>query len=189
MDEKTVDKERFKWWLPLYSALGALVIMESAMACGSTIGVVLYILVAAPISLILLVVALRKKGRRRLAVFSMLVAYWAVSGGLVKYSFELHTTTRWLLWSQGYKAKVRAQPGSANGQLRHIEWDGWGFPGAGYTVVYLVFDPNDSLWTATKTKSPGRFSGIPCEVPRVRRLERDYYTVLFYTDSDWEHCD
>jgi hypothetical protein len=41
MDEKTVDKERFKWWLPLYSALGALVILVSVMACGSDIGVVL----------------------------------------------------------------------------------------------------------------------------------------------------
>jgi hypothetical protein len=54
--------------------------------------------------------------------------------------------------------------------------------------VYLVVDPDDSLSTAAKTGAAGRFSGIPCEVSLVRRLESHYYSVRFYTDTDWGHC-
>ena len=118
----------------------------------------------------------------------MLIVYLAISWWLFKNSRELRTTTRWLLWSNDYKAKVLAQPDSANGLLKHIEWDGWGFPGAGDTVVYLVFDPNDSLSTVARSHSSGKFSGIPCKVYQVRRLESHYYSVLFYTDTDWAHC-
>jgi hypothetical protein len=38
------------------------------------------------------------------------------------------------------KRKVLAQPASANGEFRHVEWDGWGWAGQD-TTVYLVFDP------------------------------------------------
>lgn len=99
------------------------------------------------------------------------------------------TATKWALWSSMYKSKVLAQPAPTNGYLRHIEWDGWGFAGAGNTVMYLVFDPADSLLAAANSKAPGKYSGIPCEVPEVSRIERQWYTVLFYTDEDWEHCD
>lgn len=125
---------------------------------------------------------------QRLSILSMLVVYWAVSWGLFINSSELRTTTRWFLWSRDYKAKVLAQPVSASGALRHIEWDGWGGFGAGDTVEYLVFDPNDSLLTAAQSHSPGKFSGIPCEVVRVRRLDSQYYSILFYTDTDWDRC-
>jgi hypothetical protein len=27
-----------------------------------------------------------------------------------------------------------------------------------------------------------------CEVPTVRRLEKQWYAVEFYTDEDWNHC-
>jgi len=106
---------------------------------------------------------------------------------LFENSHELHTTTRWLLWSKDYKADVLTQV-SANGALRHIEWDGWGGFGAGDTYVYLVFDPYDSLSTAARSHSSGKFSGIPCEVYRVRRLESQYYTVVFYTNTEWDNC-
>ena len=69
-----------------------------------------------------------------------------------------------------------------------MEWDGWGFPGAGDTNVYLVFDPSDSLISASKSRSPGKYKGMPCEIYRVRRLESQWYSVVFYTDTDWDHC-
>ena len=120
--------------------------------------------------------------------YTHLVVYWAVSWGLFINSSELRTATRWFLWSRDYKARLLAQPVSTSGALRHIEWDGWGGFGAGDTVEYLVFDPNDSLLTAAKTHSPGKLSGIPCGVDHIRRLESQYYSVLFYTDTDWDHC-
>jgi hypothetical protein len=97
----------------------------------------------------------------------------------------VRTVARWLVRSHHYKAEVMVQPNSVNGELKHIEWDGWGFPGAGDTTVYLVFDPTDSLVAAAKTRQTGKFSGIPCEVFSVRRLERGWYTVQFYTDEWW----
>ena len=100
-----------------------------------------------------------------------------------KYS-AVRTAARWLVWSHGYKAKVMAQPASPNGELKHIEWDGWGWAGQD-TTVFLVFDPTDSLSAAAKSRSPGKIKGIPCEVPLVRRLESRWYTVRFYTDEYW----
>lgn len=148
----------------------------------------LYIFVAVPIiSVILLAVAICKSGRRRLEILSMLVMYCAVSWGLFMNSTELHWTTRWLFWSKDYKARVLSQPTTEDGELRHIEWDSWGFAGSD-TEAYLVFDPKDSLLIAAKSGSAGQFSGIPCKVVRVRRLESHYYTVLFYTDTDWNDC-
>src|ERR1700735_3317046 len=90
-------------------------------------------------------------------------------------------SVRCLFLSRGYKSRVLPQV--PNEQLKHVEWDGWGFAGAGDTTEFLVFDPADSLAGAAKNHSSGRFSGIPCEVPEVRRLESEWYTVRFYTDT------
>jgi hypothetical protein len=192
MIDETIKRDRFDWRFPFYAAVGALILFVPIMIFGGDFFEFLYILAVAPVlSVILLVVllvaAIRKKRLRALAILSMLVVYWAISWGLFRNSFELHTAARWLLWSKDYKAKVLAQPDSANGALKHIEWDAWGDFGTD-TPAYLVFDPSDSLLTAAVSRSPGKFSGIPCEVDRVRRLESHYYTVLFYTDTDWEHC-
>jgi hypothetical protein len=91
---------------------------------------------------------------------------------------------RWLLWSRSYKTEVLVQPSSANGELKHIEWDGWGWAGMD-TTVYLAFDPSDSLSQAASSRQPGKYSGIPCEVFLVRRLESRWYTVCFYTNYEW----
>ena len=190
MQEETVKRDRFDWRFPFYAAAAALVLFVPIIIYGiGSVAEILYIFLALPvISAILLIIAFRKKGLRRVSVLSMLVVYWAASLSLFMNFSELRTRTRWLLWSRDYKAKVLAQPVSASGALRHIEWDGWGGFGAGDTVEYLVFDPNDSLLTAAKSHSPGKFSGIPCEVVRVRRLDSQYYSVLFYTDTDWDRC-
>jgi len=82
-----------------------------------------------------------------------------------------------------YKAEVLVQP-IAKGQLKHIEWDGWGMAGQD-TTVYLVFDPTNSLSSAAVSKRSGKFNGLPCEVFQVRRLENEWYTVQFYTNESW----
>jgi hypothetical protein len=86
-----------------------------------------------------------------------------------------------------YKEKVFAEPISAKGDLKHIEWDGWGMFGQD-TSVFLVFDPTDSLAMAAISRLPGKFNGIPCEVFLVRRLESHWYTVQNYTDQGWGDC-
>lgn len=93
-------------------------------------------------------------------------------------------SARWMIWSRSYQSTVLSQPNSPNGQLKHVEWDYWGWSGQ-ETEVYVVFDPTDSLLQAAMSNQPGKYRGIPCEVFRIRRLESHWYTVQFYTDEDW----
>jgi len=179
---------QFNWWLPAYGALGA-VIMLPAMIFGNNVGPILaMVAVAAIVSLIILILLVGNIRRQSLSALSMLVIFCALSWLLFIVSDDVRTTGRWLFESKAYKAEVLAQPCFGNGELEHVEWDGWGFAGAGDTVVYLVLDPNDSLAVAAKRHSSGKFSGIPCEVRRVRRLEKHWYAVLFYTDTAWDYC-
>jgi hypothetical protein len=156
----------------------------------------LFLFVVAPIllviSILLLIYAAIGKGRRqRLPLLSMLAILWAISTSLfvfdLRHPSAIRTAARWLVWSHEYKDKVLAQPTSANGDLKHIEWDGWGMFGQD-TSVFLVFDPTDTLSTAAVRHQSGKFNGIPCEVPAVRRLEKHWYTVLFYTNQYWRQC-
>ena len=107
--------------------------------------------------------------------------WWVVIGR----NSALGTTARWLVRSHQYKAEVLARPDARNGELNHVEWDGWGWGGQD-TTVYLVFDPEDSLSQAASSHQPGKYNGIPCEVFLARRLERQWYTVQFYTNQDWQ---
>jgi hypothetical protein len=189
---KAAEGDRFNWLLSLYAAVGALVVLLPEFIYGIDFWGVLGFFVGIPIlsivGLVAIAAVIRGQPRRSLAIVSAMVAFCAVVGVLERYEFKTRTEVRWLWNSEAYKAQVLAQPAPVNGELRHIEWDGWGFPGAGDTVVYLVFAPNDSLTEPTRNHAPGRFSGIPCKVPGVHRLEKDWYTVLFYTDWDWNHC-
>jgi hypothetical protein len=86
---------------------------------------------------------------------------------------------RWLIWSQQYKGEVLATP-TGNAEFKHADWDGdgWGSGVTGDWLGYVVFDPSDSQ-TAERTSSiPAEYRGIPCKVIRVRRLERQWYSVI-----------
>jgi hypothetical protein len=96
-------------------------------------------------------------------------------------------SARWLLKSRSYKRKVLLEPTGLDGKLKHIEWDGWGW-GGNDTTVYLVFDPDNALASAAASGLSGKYPGIPCEIYRVRRFEDHWYTVQFYTGSDWNNC-
>jgi hypothetical protein len=179
------EGDRFNWRLPLYALLVALIVFIPAAICDSLI---LYIFVSIPllsiIAALLIYAATGKKLRRCLSIVSMLVIYCAISVVLIVYDVKNSSAIRWWVWSHGYKARTLAQPASANGELKHVEWDGWGWAGQD-TTVYLVFDPADSLSAAAISHQPGKFNGIPCEVYLVRRLESHWYSVQFYTDEFW----
>jgi hypothetical protein len=193
MIEKTAEGDRFNWRPPLYAAVGALVIFLSMTVYSSQWGTILYLLGVVPIiSLVLLIIgivlALGRKPRRALGIVATLLVFWAVSWVLWRNQLNTRSEVRWLFESKAYKSQALAEPIPANGELRHIEWDGWGFPGAGDTTVYLVFAPNDSLARPARSHAPGKFIGLPCEVAEIHRLEKDWYTVFFYTDTAWGHC-
>jgi hypothetical protein len=187
MDERTSNA--VKWLLPLYGALAAMLVLLPKIVFGNGVGALFVTLhLGAIVCIALLIVAILKIRRQTISSVLMVVVFCAVCWALFRVSDNVRAVCRWALHKNAYKAEVLAQPSSRDARLKHVEWDGWGFAGAGDTVVYLVFDPNDSLASAAKIGSPGKFSGIPCEVLRVRRLENQWYTVLFYTDEDWEHC-
>jgi hypothetical protein len=192
MVKKSREGDWFNWWLPFYAAVGALILLLPLVIYAYDFGVISYIVLAAPIICFILlvtaiVVAIRKKRLKSLSILSMLAVYCVVSSVIFKNSATIHTNALWFLWSKSYKAEVLAQPISANGEFRHIEWDGWGWSGA-ETSAYLVFDPNNSLSAAAKSHSSGKFSDTLCGVYRVIRLENHWYSVVFYTDLAWGQC-
>jgi len=126
-----------------------------------------------------------KESRLLAALRTFSFAALLVIGALITWScsYTIRTALRWPAGSERYKSEVLAQPKVA-GELRHIEWDGWGWAGMD-TTVYLVFDPADSLATPARMHQSGKFGGIPCEVPVVKQLEKNWYLVQFYTDEWW----
>lgn len=181
--------DHINWRLPLYAGLIALAVYLPITVYGSDMDEILYLFVLAPIIgfVLLLTLAIRKKPRQRVSTVLMFLAYVVVTGTLGMSDGELRPALRWLLWSDRYKAEVLTLPDSTDGDLKRVEWDGWGFAGND-TVAYLVFDPTDSLAPAAKRGSSGKFRGIPCEVSFVRRLESRWYSVVLYTNADWDHC-
>ena len=189
MADRTAQEARLNWRLLLSVVLGASIALLALMVY-SPYGDLLYILFIAPLIGLALVLAavIQTRLRQRLSNLLTLVAFLASSAALLKNEGTLRPSLRWLLWSHRFKAQLLAQPNPAKSELNHVEWDGGGFVPSGNNAVYLVFDPADSLAYAAKTHAPGRFNGIPCEVPLVVRLERHWYSVRFYTEEEWGQC-
>jgi len=119
--------------------------------------------------------------------FLALVVFVVIATVLIWNYSAVQTEARWLLSSRHYKSDILSRPAPPDGELKHIIWDAWGWGGEN-TTVYLVFDPTDSLSMAAATHKSGKFAGIPCNVPKVSRLESQWYVVTFYTAQDWGHC-
>ena len=196
--EALTNHGRFNWKLPLYATVGATIVMLGLFVYGDQPALV-YIFLIVPIAclfclfcLVLFVVAvLRKRPSRGLSMLFAVVVFALVSGALLKTQDVLRPWLRWLLWSQRLKAEVLAQPTPANGELKHIEWDGWGGTPVGDWTAYIVFDPTDSLADAARTPWSGsyrRYNGIPCDVETVRRLESHWYSVALGMNQWWDRC-
>jgi hypothetical protein len=170
----------------LYAILAAIVVFLPLLIVSNLD--VLYLFIVVPILLIIgLCVLIYAAVRRNLRVALALAVFWTASALLFIYPSEVRSPIKWLLWSSEYKKRVLAQPNPSNSDFKHIEWDGWGLSGID-TTIYLVFDPTDSLAAAAKSHQPGKFNGVPCKVPWVRRMQSHWYTVMFYTDKDWGGC-
>jgi hypothetical protein len=186
MTDKRAAHLRLTWRGPSYAIVGAVVVCIPLVIDLNTD--VLYTFIIAPISLILgLGVLIYAAVRKSLQVALWVPTFWIVSGLLFIYAPEVHSTGKWLLSSSEYKQQVLAQPVTSNGDFKHMEWDDWGWGGINNSE-YLVFDPTDSLSAPAKNHQAGKFNGVPCAVPLVRRFESHWYKVRFYTDQDWRGC-
>jgi hypothetical protein len=190
MIEKSSEGETYNWRLPLAALLGTPVLFLIVAIFQSES--LIYLFFVVPIVSIFLIAfavysAIAGKKRRWVSILSTLAIFWVLSVPLFKNYLAIRSAARWLIWSNDFKAKVTAQPTPANGNVKHLDWDGWGWGGEN-TEVYLVFDPTDSLSAAAKSHQTGKFDGLPCKVDRVFRLERNWYAAQFYTANDWNHC-
>jgi hypothetical protein len=182
------------WRFPLGGALAALLLVLPTLILGNgsafllwMIAVDVLLVVVAIFGLVWSLMDFRSIRLQGMSVIAMLSVFFALFWPLFHFSAAIHDTGRWILRSRVYKAQVMAQPAPANGGLKHVEWDGWGFAGMD-TTVYLVFDPADSLAPAANGGNPGKFPGLPCEVDRVQQRESHWYTVKFYTETAWNYC-
>jgi hypothetical protein len=192
MNEQAADREEFSWRLPMYAVAGSSVLLLFLFVC-SPDGDLLYIFIIAPIVCLvwfglLITSAVRRKLRRSLSMLLTLTVFLLVSVTLLRNEATLRPRLRWFLFAHNYKAQVIAQPIPANGELKHIEWDGWGGAPVGDWTAYVVFDPTDSLSIAAKSDSSGKFKGIPCHVDIVRRLESHWYSVTLSMNEWWDRC-
>ena len=199
MVERSSQADRANWRLAAYVAIVDLAVLIFVSLFNTDTQLLLFLLFVGPgllvISIALIVVLVRAAiGYRRqlLPLLATLAVLWAIPTSLVFYErsrpYEIRDTARWLVWSHHYKQMVLAEPNSASGGLKHIEWDATGFAGIANNYEYLAFDPADTLSTAASGHRPGKFTSIPCDVRYVRRLESHWYAVFFYTDQTWNDC-
>jgi hypothetical protein len=174
------------WRMPLYGGLAAVLVFLPLLV--SSRADVLYLFVIVPALVLMgICVLIYAAIRKQLSIAVTVAIFWAVSAVAFLYNFEIRTFARWHLWSGQYKSAILAEPTPANGDLKHIEWDGWGWGGQDFSV-FLVFDPTDSLSGPARNNRSGKLNGIPFEVSGVRRLDAHWYLIIFdlYVDkSSW----
>lgn len=194
VEDKATGPNRLAPRLGLYLTIVGPIVLLAISICQADIAVFINVFVVAPLLLILTIpclvfLAIYPHRRRTLLFVARLAFLWAIAISLFlrnrEHPFALHETAKWLVWSREYKQEVLKLP-SANGDLKHIEWDRSGFVGVANNTAYLVFDPSDSPPKAKNGRA--RFDGKSCNVRDVRRLQRHWYAVLFYTDETWDEC-
>jgi hypothetical protein len=184
----------FRYFAVAWFAFWILIVATGGMDSFLLVGILaIFPILVISIALIvrLIVLAARKDHRQ----VPPILAWLGILAGIpmLLYFYErqhplaLRESVKWLASSGKYKAEVQAEKDSANGKLKHIEWDFSG-PSFATTTVYLAFDPSDSLAAAAKSHQPGKFVGLPCRVYEVRRLESHWYAIAFYIGDDWNHC-
>jgi|SRR6476469_4497794 hypothetical protein len=176
----------FAWRFPLLAGAVTCLLILPTLFCDPDLSLLFYIPIGVVIVLTLIVLGIWARRYRRL-VLSMITVYLALSGLLLANYNSIRTCARWALLSRRYKAKVRATA-VRDGQLKHFEWDGWGWAGMN-TSVFVVYDPTNSLLAPAKAHQSGKFQGIPCEADVVRRLEDQWYSVQLYTPAMWDDCE
>ena len=186
MTTVSTDGRRIPWKYPASAAVGALLLFIPSLRANADFAEILYILASAFIVIVLTTFLVFRKDRRP-AILSALIVFTSASLMLATHNYEVRSQLRWTFASARYRESILNQPTSTNGKLRHGEWEGWGWAGMD-TTVYLVFEPTDRLASEIKSHSSGKFSGIPCEVSRAHRLQKNWYYVIFYTNTVWEYC-
>jgi hypothetical protein len=96
---------------------------------------------------------------------------------------DIRVHVYWFSSSEKYKSAVDRSSRIPD-QLPHAGTADW--------MGYLVFDPSDWLRQTSTVRQPRKVKGIPCDVVAVRRLERNWYSVVTgmnqFSDSGHPNC-
>jgi hypothetical protein len=131
---------------------------------------------------------MQRQSKIRLGIFTVLAAALILAAmAFLGIPPGFHTRAYWLFTSAQRKREVLLSPKIQN-QLRHAEWngDGWGGAPVGDWMGYVVYAPGDSLPQITTSEPPRKIDGIPCDVVSVRRLEKDWYSVVTDMNQFWD---
>jgi hypothetical protein len=174
----------------IISAAIALLASLAAVVFADDIGTLLYLggVVLVGTLALCLGILLRKGRQQRIVSFAVFAAFLCVTAGVVISQRTIRPHLLWLISSNRYKNEVLSNAVAANGELKHMEWDGdgWGSGVTGEWTGYIVFDPSDSLSPTTKEYAPKEYTGIPCKVILVRRLEKQWYSVVLDMNQFWD---
>jgi len=175
--------------LPVGAAAGFMII-STAIIVWTPYAVFPLLFVVIPVAclvllIVLLIASVRKRKQLQISAVLAFATLAVTSFAVLRFRDPIRESLRWLLWSNGFKAELKASRNSEPAELKHIEWEATGFGGVANDTLYLVFDPNDILDSAAHSGKPGQYTGLPCEVLKVRRLEAHWYSVRFYTDEHW----
>ncbi len=198
MIQQTTPSAWYNWRKPAYFAAAWFVFWFLLMASGGMdaiffIGffVILPILSIGLVLIgVLIVAAVNRPDRRHaLRILVWLVTLWGIPLSVYRYEwshpFAVSEKVRWLARSETYKRDFQLESSSANGELRHTDWDMKG-PAFAAIYTYLVFDPSNSLASAALSHQPGKYQDLPCEVHEVRRLESSWYVTV--SGTPWNEC-
>jgi hypothetical protein len=157
--------------------------------CGTTpfFGWLESVAVTLVVSCLMLGYAVFRPGTRKWIALILVTAYVSASAGLFCCWNAVRDNGRWSILVPGFKADLAEHAMRTSGSLRHYELDSWGFPGAGDTYVYAVYDPSDSL-VATDVKGAAFIPQLRCDVVSIKRKERSWFAVMFYTMTTWDEC-
>ena len=187
--DRTKGTGRIFWALPMGVATGLLILSLALIVytpyAEFPLTLAVLPLFCITLFVLLIVATVRKRKRLQASAALALVAVFATSFAVLKLQEPIRESLRWFFWSNQFKAELQQAPSPRPGELRHMVWEATGFGGVANNTIYLVFDPSDALTSAARSGSAGKYVGVPCEVLKVRRLEKQWYSVRFYTDEVW----
>lgn len=182
---------RLRWKALAVTAAASMAVYTPIIALDSDTGSILYweALLLAFLGCFAIAFTFTITGKRRDAITLLGVAFvcTVVSISLFWNHYALRTTYRWAFHASAYKRRLFARHDSDPNGMIYMDWDGWGMAGSD-TEAYLVHDPTDRLRFSSRGRYGLRAQGLACEVWKIRRLEKEWYSVVFFTNEGWGAC-
>jgi hypothetical protein len=170
-----------KWRAPVIVTTIAIAIAFILLLTSPSLGNIANLFLVIPIaSLFLIGLLIIQKGKTRATCFALLSFYALTSWQMEKHWMETRSELRWIGEARSWKDETLQRPSEPGSGIKWVVWDGWGMF-AQDTDVYLVFDPDDGL----RNYSPSHLNGLPKPVWKVQRLEKQWYSVTFFTEDGW----